>query len=189
MEWFKGDETLFARMEPSQLNACQHLYGTLTWYATGYQELLEQTANNLRKRPRLHDAMLFPIANDWRHCLELLLKALIRVTSVDGGFPQHHKLGKLWTAVEPVLRERYPNKALEPHAHVKRLLGELERIDPDACGFRYPFTTKGQPTLTQLPDAVNIDNLDRVMRKIANLLSATIDDLTAGEGEDAVPVR
>jgi hypothetical protein len=146
----------------------------------GYKEGYRRAALGLVRQvveDRLSpDLAIFPLAFLWRHHVELALKDII----VDGRAlaeesfrsPAHHRLLDLWKEARP-----YVEDCGDPHApelaNVEVNIREFEKIDPRADGFRYPRARDGiQPSLSDAPDAVNLERLNEAMLAVSNFLDA-----------------
>lgn len=117
----------------------------------------------------------------WRHFIELSLKDIIATGRVlqgdEGRFPAHHQLGKLWKEARGQIEAI--SGALDEFKHVEASIGEFEKIDPKADGFRYPLAKNGvDASLSSEEPYVNLRLLHEAMVALANFFDAVRMDMS-----------
>lgn len=181
--WPDGTERVFGGRTDGQRTAARVLGMSLSAYAAAYRSAAEQLFDGYVARGVTDNFMVFPLAFLWRHYLELTLKALWEVMPSAPDFPNEHSLLKLWEPIEKYVVARWP--ASGENGFVASAIKKVHEVDPDGDGFRYPMRRNRSPNLTKLPQAVNVEEFDRSMRRVANLLDATWSQLA--DELDAVP--
>jgi len=87
----------------------------------------------------------------YRHHLELMLKALIRVYRVLAGstpaYPEVHNLLELWNELSRLLCQSSGSPMVSGSAEAEACLLALERLDPNGELSRYGVTKKGKATI------------------------------------------
>jgi hypothetical protein len=126
--------------------------------------------------PKTVGIRIYPIAFLYRHYLELRLKELITAGQQFLDQPpdlQHvHRLDRLWTSCQSVLRKVWPQGSKADLEVVEACINELCRIDADSMSFRYPVLKDGKPTLAGM-GRVSIRNLRDVIERISSLLEGS----------------
>jgi hypothetical protein len=153
-------------------------WGRGRWYARirGFRKAAEILAAEVAKDRREIDGLIFPFLNDWRHHLELLVKAVIidACRLLDEPQPKSlfgtHRLETLWRDCRPLL-ERIEPKARADLDNVARVITELHGLDPGGDAFRYPVTTKGDPTLRAV-NHFSFAQVTSALEPISNFLQA-----------------
>lgn len=123
--------------------------------------------------------LVWPVAWLWRHWLELALKETIatgiQLEVGDDGWQWPtglgHRLGNLWQAARPQI-EPHGDPMAPELANVTGIIGELDGLDPDGIGFRYPHARDGSPSLPSAPEHLNVGRLDETMQRVAGFLDA-----------------
>jgi hypothetical protein len=114
-------------------------------YVEGYRRAAVTLFESLEHTRQSPEYMVWPLAFLWRHFIELSLKDIIATGRVLQGdearFPAHHQLGKLWKEAREQIEAI--SGALDEFKHVEASIGEFERLDPKADGFRYPLAKNG----------------------------------------------
>lgn len=104
--------------------------------------LVEDVVSSTHKDLYL-DVAVYPIAFLYRHHIELLMKQLIAMLrwkeGMQGNPPATHNLLNLWNTAEPLLTEQFNDESIDwtQNAHVRRLLTEWSKIDPNGTAGRY----------------------------------------------------
>jgi hypothetical protein len=128
-------------------------------YIASYREAGDVLAQTIIQQGPT-DLLLFPMLFAYRHWLELELKALItlaRWCCSDEREPiRHHRLADLAARLQSALPQALPTEDLSFAEPVWPLLAEIAQIDPTSEGFRYPRVRKGQMTIPQSLERVNI---------------------------------
>jgi hypothetical protein len=129
-------------------------------YAFGYQRAIEVLLASANTQEDL-DILVYPIVWLSRHAVELALKGLIVAYREELGttewFEKHHRLPRVWSVVETLLRKLHPLKDLSA---LTLGIERLSQLDPGGTCFRYPENTDGDgndrtPTTTEM--AINLD--------------------------------
>lgn len=173
----------FSTGEHFQLNACVGDNGNpdLYTYANGFLDASIQLCNFVidgRPKP-LVDLLIYPIAFNMRHGVELWLKLLIldlerirsEVTLSYMKLSSIHDLRILW--------EHFKNNALNKdyryQEHIRSLevyINDIGEIDPTGQTFRYPYSNESKKHLTKTP-LINIfvlrQRLFELEEKLINL--------------------
>lgn len=163
-------------------NACMDERPTRWRYATGYRtgaELLFRYLKMTGEREH-NDVVVYPLVFCWRHYLELVLKESVQnargLTGTEGKADlSEHRLMPLWEELRPHLPE-FGAPPLDIKV-VGRTIQYLSRFDPGSFAFRYPTTTNGDSTQSDIPTHINLRHLDKVMQGIANWLDAGISEM------------
>lgn len=133
-------------------------------YAVGYQAAAEALVE-MALDARLQDLYFLPICYLYRHALELSLKDLIRQTdhlvclAAEFGSIDRDACGKASSRVDRLLRshnlkalldeltERFALVGDQPIPdEVRSAVEDIDAFDPSAQTFRYPESTKGNPS-------------------------------------------
>jgi hypothetical protein len=142
-------------------------------YIHGYRKAAVGLLERVRAGCQSPDYHVFPIAFLWRHHLELALKRIIAVgqqlADEPSKMPANHRLIELWESALPYIRAL--GDAPDIFENVRTGLNEIERLDPTAAGFRYPFEKNLTTVALKAPPShVNLETLDTAMRAISNFL-------------------
>ncbi len=146
------------------------MYGYIEGYRRAAGALFEYAVAS-RASP---DYMLFPIAFAWRHYLEIALKDIIaagrELAGEAWGYPNGHRLLKLWAEARPHIAE-LGDPSADELTIVEDNLREFDRIDHVGDGFRYPLNSaRSHPSLQDPPANVNLRLLHEAMDAVATFL-------------------
>lgn len=179
LAWPSSEDDLFNVSGPATGHAIfDWRRDTIVGRMDGYRRAAEVLAEHALAHPGDLAFLVYPIANCWRHHIELQLKDLLRllqellgeaVTSTRG----HNVLG-LWQEVEPRLVAAYPE---EPHVdddNIGRILHQLHTLDPDGQNFRYHRRTDGSVPLKDI-DRLDVRAWHNVLIGVSNFLQGTAD--------------
>ena len=161
----RSNQTFCARHD-WWLNACVGKNGgpySFAHYANGFFESATRLAEQLAENHLGIDTLVYPIAFNFRHGVELYIKhlntVLPRLWSEQVPTEWTHKLNDNWRRVRPYLcREADfdPDHTLLPF--VDRVIDDLLDIDPTGVVFRYP-TAKDGAWYLQGVSLINVGNL------------------------------
>lgn len=145
-------------------------------YIEGYRKAAGLIVAQVAATGRDQDYLVYPFLMCWRQHVELQLKNLIiqclRYKGENVEMTRTHKLELLWRRARSLLAEAYPDDDAARVEDVKRVLMQLQSLDPTSQHFRYPVTTDGSPTLDALP-RVHMRLFHETMEGVANYLDAT----------------
>lgn len=130
------------------------------------------------------DYLVYPIAFNYRHYLELAMKALVQAgrqlldDQVD--FADSHDLARLWRECRTILTRMEPAPELSDLDAVEEKILQLNTLDPDSMAFRYPVGSrkKGRPSL--LPHHLqrfNVRHFAAQVEQVAGFLSAAGEEI------------
>ena len=128
--------------------ACLNFGGDMDLYAAGFREGAVALLDVVRTTGHAQDLFVYPIVYSLRHCVELLLKQVIRagrrLIDEPADFPNGHRLDDLWRTCEPILRRIWPKDP--SYSTVESVIARLCELDPAGEAFRYPLSTEaGHP--------------------------------------------
>jgi len=115
------------------------------------------------------DNLVFPALFNYRHYIELALKAIIEEHGPFAGVTlgtKDHRLPDLWRLFVQIATE-FQNDPADPAAlSVGRCISEFAKIDANSTTFRYAKTLRGD--VPALPEGLDLVNLHDVMNGIEN---------------------
>jgi hypothetical protein len=99
------------------------------------------------------------------------------LTGEPPAIPIHHDLMKLWLEARTRMEQALPlttddNKVAEGY------IRQFHSVDRTSYTFRCPLDSKGRPT-NSIPDQIDLERVRDTMRKLANFLDGTLDNLDA----------
>jgi len=172
--------------------------GDTNWvlYAGGYKRAGDLLVEHGITHGEQH-ALVFPAVFLYRQYIELQLKEIIRSgyrlldSSIHSplGFPNHHKIDKLWRECRSILKkideEEYKKLGKDERCKYKECLDAVEQginefseWDPDSTAFRYPVDKRGNPSIS----ALNIISF-RNLKELAGGISYLLDGISIGISE------
>ena len=176
-----------SRRGPARLNACVRWARfnprDLHPYTDGYRsaavalyEHIEQGASP--------DYLFFPLCFLWRHHFELVLKEIILHGRAREGAENLHKTGhplkSLWAVGRPFVEQLESSDDDGQLETAFAIIAELDHVDPVGDGFRYPLDWKNaQANLTELPEWVNVRDLQEQLVWLASFLSGALAEIQA----------
>lgn len=177
MKLFKYKENdLFRGSTNWHLNACVGDNGG-PWdyrdYAQGYFLSAKRLVDGLRDNPRLIDILIYPIAYNYRHAIELSLKDLsIRLPRLFGKgkiFEFTHKLFDNWKIIREYLSED-PDLSAEGEliSNVEAIINDFVEIDPAGQVFRFPEDKAGNQHLKEY-SVINVDVLGKALDNVGEI--------------------
>ena len=144
----------------------------------GYRRAAEVLVQHALEHRADLDFLIYPVANCWRHHIELQLKYLLpilkRLLGEPAGSIKGHDVVKLWDEVQPRLASAFPEEPRADSDNVGRLLRQLHNLDPDGQNFRYHRRTDGSLALTNI-GRLDIQTWHKVLVRVSNFLSAAAD--------------
>lgn len=149
---------------------CQVRYAKDEWrfYQYAYQNALEILIKHQKDYPGRQTYLVIPTLFLYRHLLEISIKTLILIICERYAFscPKFdHRLSSLWEKFYQLL-EKTSHKAAfaEIKSDVEKLLKEIEKIDPDDKGFRYPEDKNRLPYFeSKEVISVNIQTMEKLI--------------------------
>lgn len=176
--WPKSNQTL--RDLPADLRTAAFFdstWGTPYGRIEGFRLAGEVLYERMLSHPSERNFLIYPYANSWRHCLELLLKDLLPIiTDLAGTTPAArlattHNLAKLWTSMRPLVEKAFPAEEPAEIATVTRVIEQLTNLDPDGQSFRYHSRVDGKPTLRDQPP-IDLPKFHEALRGVRAFLDA-----------------
>ena len=167
--------------------------------AMGFKMAADLVANGWKAEARHPDNLFVPVAYLYRHCLELLLKYLLRKQEANNEICflknkkkkpilDQHSLDKLWNIARQLLELRWPNGPGDELDTMEQIIQEFHKVDPSGQELRYSENTKGNRTLQNAPRIISLDNLQMVMGGAFNFLNGCLmsyDHQNSSQGETA----
>jgi len=174
-------------------------YGALG-YELGYRRAAELLYAHMVATHASLDSLVFPLAYLWRHGIELQIKRLVVTaarlrpeeldTKAFNKRLHHHHLKPLWDLAREQLMaigeydESCPPVGVEDLEHA---LDELDKLDPEATGFRFHENRQGGPTLSNPPATLDLANFHRVLRDVHGFVEAANTQVAQRLETDASP--
>lgn len=148
----------------------------------GYRNATQILLANIMDTPNRDwlaiDSLIYPILFNFRHYLEITIKATTRNYHImtpgqyadDVGFISEHSLIKIWNVLKPHLTESYGDErsGIATIEAVEELLVEFDKYDSGSFTFRYAYKrAKAHDTLeySVAPMTINLDNLREMTEK------------------------
>lgn len=133
-----------------------------------------------------NDTLFFPVAYLYRHCIELRLKAIIRVglgmrffknDEVEEDLKQHNLI-RLWKHTKKLLIHRWPTADKSPLKGTESAIQEFHQSDPNGQMFRYDNDNDGRRYKHEkLPDHISPAQMRKTTKGVCNFLEATWSEL------------
>jgi hypothetical protein len=188
-------DVLFGPGDDYNTNACiAHWHEVDFVYTSGFRRAGLRLAEHVCETGSEQDFLIYPIVYLYRHHVELILKAIVRIaaalldqelTEGDHKALGRHDLGRLWEITRPLLN---PVCALVPNPPfpeddlqgIDSYIRQLHEHDPDGQHFRYastkPKRSDRRRTAASIPSLkpdlklVNIRAFAHAMEKLADYL-------------------
>ncbi len=173
------EDVLLSRKDADwRMNACLgYQYDENGIRIEGFRRAADILVHHIATHGSGQDHLIFPIANMYRHHLELLLKDIIQLGAHlkdQKVIPKGHKLLPLWEQCKQTLNEIWEAKeSVENFQQIERILRELTALDPDGQNFRYGRRTDGTKPLQNV-EIINIESFAIAIGKVSNLLSGAL---------------
>lgn len=134
-------------------------------YARPYHDAARALARRVFRSRTARELDALPIVFLYRHALELSMKAVVlegnrRLDLFGKGLPTRelwtllngHRLTRLLPAIRQVFKKAgwqwyWEDPTIRTFGRVRRLLRELETVDPESFSFRYPTNTRGEASV------------------------------------------
>lgn len=120
---------------------------------------------------RGQDYLIYPVAFNYRHYIELALKEIIRdaqsLLEEEIELPRTHNLTFLWSTAETLLDQISPGDT-ETCQHVRECLDKFSELDPSGETFRYPIRADGAPALPPELQSLDLGQLRDVVERLAS---------------------
>lgn len=153
-------------------------------YVTGFRIAADLAVDYVVAEHESQDCLVFPVVFGYRQYLELRTKELLRdacslldLPAPDLPLMRHHRLGPIWSMLQPLLVVIFDNYSGQ-FEHIGRRFEEFDTLDPGSYAFRYATTNQGHPSLPEDLKWISLTNLRDMIAKIA----ATLDELDMGLG-------
>lgn len=146
-------------------SAFERGFRLLRGYKRAGDVLVQQALSDRADR----DNLVFPALFNYRHYIELALKAIIEERGAFAGVAlgtKDHRLPDLWRLFVQIATAFQCDPADTAALSVEHCISEFARIDPSSTTFRYAKTLRGD--VPALPDGLDLVNLHDVMSGIEN---------------------
>jgi hypothetical protein len=165
----------------------------------GYRESTKELLTNLLNDKDIDwlkiDSKIYPILFLFRHYLEAILKSTIRNYNIlnnnsysdEVGYVSTHSLLNLWNELKPFLEKNIEyyegnirQEYLNTNKAVESIITEIENLDKNSFGFRYPFVGAkkiNDPVKYSTPSfTIDLSNLKEVIIKMTNYFEGVHDE-------------
>lgn len=164
---------LFAFGHDHQYNCCPALgVSSFDTFADAYRKAADVLVERVGGEFLGHH-IVFPIAQLYRHYVELRLKEIIvsarSVRNEPGGFPRRHQLRDLWKLTLPYMNGLSAELTDAHVQSVSALVEQLDDMDPSGTSFRYPVEAGQAPAFADVSH-VNLKRLRDAVAGIAAVL-------------------
>ena len=165
--WPVADDQLLTAGRDTYLaeSAFERGFRLLRGYKRAGDVLVQQALSDRADR----DNLVFPALFNYRHYIELALKAIIEKHGAFAGVTlgrKDHGLPDLWRLFVQIAT-KFQNDPADPAAlSVGQCIDELAKIDANSTVFRYARTLRGD--VPALPERLDLVNLHDVMNGIEN---------------------
>lgn len=165
----------------------RRFYGGDPWtiYASAYRKSAEILVQQLLTSRNVPDYVVLPAVFNFRHYLELQLKALILQTQTlldeTPKVANEHRLETLWAELEKRAGRVSPDFKGQEVAAVKACVRELAGLDHGSDAFRYPVNKKGDDSHDRRD--FDLAAFSRTMAAVGNFLDS-LGDHFASLAED-----
>lgn len=150
-------------------------------HASAFKTAAEMVIDTYESAPRnpYRDELFYPVANLYRHCLELKFKDLVRLGVARGFFAKaevrailgRHNLLDLWEPVRRLLEDGWRGAPAGPLDGIESVVKQFHKADPDGQCLRYERTKSGKLNRQEkLPRFIRLSVLKRSMDGVYNLL-------------------
>lgn len=183
----KGDHPFLVKSADPQSSTWCSLNWFASWeiddsfFAEGFKESADKIIKELRRGENCEhpDIYFLPIAYLYRHSLELKMKQIVKLAlriellessdEIDDAL-KWHNLHKLWNHSKASIKKHWPDSSGEELNAAERIIQEFHKIDKTGQNLRYSTTTSGNPTVSSLPEAVDLIHLKDIFEAIYNFL-------------------
>ncbi len=154
--------------------------------ALAFKECADKIINDLEQGTNYKhpDIYFIPIGYLYRHSLELKMKQIIRlalnldlikkdkkiIECLEG-----HSLHPLWNYVKISTVKFWPEGPKHELDAVEKTIQSFHKLDKSGQNLRYTKNSKGQPTLKNLPDSIDLVHCRDVFDGVFNLLDGCQD--------------
>lgn len=165
--WPKADDQLLTSGRDTYIvkDAGERSFRLLRGYKRAGDVLIQQALSDYADR----DNLVFPALFNYRHYVELALKAIIERHGPFAGVAlgkKDHKLQDLWQIFVKIATMFQADPTYPAAVIVAKCIGELAKIDAASTTFRYAKTLRGD--VPALPEGIDLINLHDVMNGIEN---------------------
>ncbi len=146
-------------------DACERSFRLLRGYKRAGDILIQQALSDRADR----DNLVFPALFNYRHYIELALKATIESHGPFAGVTlgtKDHRLPDLWQLFVKIATIFQVDPNYPAAIAVAKCIGEFAKIDATSTTFRYAKTFRGD--VPALPEGLDLINLHDVMNGIEN---------------------
>ena len=145
----------------------------------GYKLIADQAVDQViaSRDPYARDTMVYPIFFNYRHFIEISLKAFIDEFSEEAGVPvgkKDHRLMPLWDTYCSIFDVIMgSDRDTDAEASVKSVISEFDKFDPNSFAMRYATDRKGKQIV--LPHvAFELTGLKDVMESVENFFDGSL---------------
>jgi hypothetical protein len=145
----------------------------------GYKLIADQAVDQViaSRDPYARDTMVYPIFFNYRHFIEISLKAFIDEFSEEASVPvgkKDHRLMPLWKTYCSIFDVIIgSNRDTDAEASVKSVISEFDKFDPNSFAMRYSTDPKGKQIV--LPHvAFELTGLKDVMESVGNFFDGSL---------------
>jgi hypothetical protein len=178
--WPKPGDDVFVADEDFHYDALIGWAGTAGGWgviAEGYKRIADIAVEEIERSTIDLDFLVYPIAFNYRQCLELQLKQLWmdckRLAGENPDVPLHHRIDVVWRECRPTLDDFEP-QSKDDHDAVEAVIAGFAKIDPDSYAFRYPVDKKGRRALPRELQRLSPRNMRDVIAGVAVFLDGAL---------------
>lgn len=162
----------------SRYNACLNFKDDMSYgYITGYREAADILVEYIFKYDSGHDTLIYPIALNYRHYLELLLKDIIKkgnkLFNISADLEKIHNLLKLWSIARELAVRAWPQGDTNYIKPIDDCIDQLNTIDPTGMVFRYSEDQFGNRHLRDIKH-INVTKLSSIINDIGDRLDGVL---------------
>lgn len=172
-------DSIFKKSSNWTMNSCLNFAPNMTGaYTRGFKVMAQMGIKAIQDNSSQQDILVYPIVFNFRHHIELQLKEAIRhgynFLNRSQRAPSIHAIDKLWNELKGISAEvrKVTGESPGPSEikNAERVIGELVRLDPDGASFRYAKTKKGESSINQELNILNLESFSEAVEKLSFFL-------------------